>query len=308
MGSVGVVFLCLTLLAVSASAQVDNRLEAYTGRNATGYLAPIVDAFRSNLNSALFYSAYVPPKGFHVSLEFNVMATVFGEDSRTFWATTEGDFRPVKVVKAPTVVGDPSAVYVTGDASTQFAFPGGFDVNEMYLTCPQVRVGSWKGTELVGRLILYDTGSSELGRLGVWGAGLRHSVSQYLPGVAPFDIALAAMWQHGELKNGEGQKVLDSELATFAVHSGVTAGPVYPYAGLSVAWYRMAVRYQFDAGSGLEPVALDFDTEAGLQLTLGLSYRVHFMAAFAEYDVARQNSLAAGVSVGFPFSSRSVTE
>jgi hypothetical protein len=293
-------------LAAPASAQVDDRLEAYTGRNATGYMAPFVDGFRSNLNSGLFHTARISG-GFSISLEFNVAATLFSEESRTFLATTEGGFEPETTVEAPTVVGDPDAVYVTGDSALVFVFPGGFDVDHMYLSCPQLRVGSWRGTEVVGRLILYDTGSTEVGRLGVWGVGVRHSVSQYLERLAPVDVALAGMWQHAELHNDDDQDVLDSELATLAVHGGVALGSMYPYAGLSVSWHSMAIRYRFDdVDAG--PIELDFSSNGDLQLTLGVSYEVGFVAAYGEYNLASEHSVAAGLSVRFPFSNRSVTQ
>jgi hypothetical protein len=298
------VLLCLAG-AVPAGAQVDDRLEAYTGRNAAGYLAPLVDAFRSNLNSGLFHSARIERGGFHVGLEFNVMSTFFGEDSRTFLAVTESGFSPEQRVEAPTVVGDPNAVFVTGTASTMFAFPGGFDVDHMYLSCPQLRIGSWKGTEVVGRLILFDTGSLDVGRLGVWGAGLRHSVSQYFPALAPVDLAVAGMWQHAQLDNDDAEDVVDSELYTLAVHSGVALGSLYPYAGLAIDWYRFDVHYEVD---GTAPVDLAFRADENFQLTLGVSYRVGFMAAYGEYSIADQNSLAAGLSINFPFSDRSVTQ
>jgi len=307
LGSVGVVCLCLSI-AGPVRAQVDDRLSAYTGKNASGYLAPLIDAFRSNLNAGLFHTARVAPSGFHVSLELNVMSTFFDEDSRTFMAVTEGDFRPVQEKEAPTIVGDTEAVIVEGDASTQFAFPGGFDVDNIYFTAPQLRLGSWKGTEAVGRLILYDTGSEALGRLGVWGAGFRHSVSQYFEGMAPVDLALAGMWQHAELHNEEDQDVLDNELYTVALHSGVDLGGFYPYAGVSVSWNRLDVRYEVDDVNGTEPIVLAFDHNTELQMTLGVSYRVGFIAGYGEYNVAAQNSLAAGLSVNFPFSNRSVTQ
>lgn len=307
LGSVAVVLMFFGLAGV-ARAQVDDRLDAYTGRNATGYMAPLVDGFRSNLNSGLFHNAYVAPNGFHVSLEFSVMSTFFGEDSRTFLATTESGFTPQTTVPAPTVVGDGSAVYVEGDSALEYAFPGGFDVDNMYLSCPQLRVGSWRGTEAVVRLILYDTGSTEVGRLGVWGAGVRHSVSQYFPEIAPVDVSVAAMWQHAELHNESDQNVLESELATVAMHSSLALGSMVPYAGLSIAWSTMAIRYRFDDIAGAGPLQLDFSSNADLQLTLGVSYQVGFIAAYGEYNVASENSLAAGLSVQFPFSNRSVTQ
>jgi len=208
-------------------------------------------------------------------------------------------------VDAPTVIGDPNAVFVMGEAATMFAFPGGFDVDNMYLSCPQLRIGSWKGTEAVGRLILYDTGNEDIGSLGVWGGGVRHSLSQYFAGMAPVDLAVAGMWQHARLSTIGGLDIVDSDLYTLALHSGVALGPMYTYAGVAIDWYRFGVHYELD---GIDPIDLSFQANEDFQLTLGASYRVGFVAAFGEYNFADQNTLAAGLSVNFPFTSRSVTQ
>lgn len=294
-------------LAGAAGAQVDERLAAYTGRNAKGYLAPLVDAFRSNLNSALFYSAYVPTKGFYVSLEVNAMGTFFDEDSRTFVATTEGDFLPEQSTEAPTVIGDNDAVYVEGNAATQFAFPGGFDVDNIWFACPQVRVGSWKGTEALGRFILYDTSVSELGSLTVWGAGLRHSISQYIEGMRPVDLSVSVTGQRAQLETDDSQDVLQARIVSAGVQTGIALGGMYPYGGLSANWYEMDVRYEFETDSELEPIELDYRYDVEFQMTLGIAYRLSGITAYGEYNLSDQNCLAGRLSVTFPFNSRSTT-
>jgi hypothetical protein len=304
---VGVALVFLTL-GSTAQGQVDDRLEAYTGRNATGYLAPLVDAFRSNLNSGLFHSAYVPVNGFHVGLEVNIMSTFFGDDSRTFLATTEAGFQPETTVKAPTVIGDKDAVIVDGDANTMFAFPGGFDVDNIYFSCPQITVGSWKGTELVGRLILFDTGIADLGRLSVWGGGIRHSLSQYIARLKPVDLAIAAYWQDADMVNDDDEKVIDSRLSTISLQSGMRLNGFYPYLGVSVNWWKMDLTYGFDEDPDTAPSQVGFRTDGDFQMTLGVSYQVGFVAAYGEYNLARQDTVAAGLSVNFPFSNRSVTQ
>lgn len=301
------VVLLVVAHAVTAGAQIDERLAAYTGRNAKGYLAPLVDAFRSNLNAGLFHSAYVPPSGFYVSLEVNAMATFFDDDDRTFMATTEGDFLPEQTVEAPTVVGDNDAVFVDGIAGTQFAFPGGFEVDNIWFACPQLRIGSWKGTEALGRLILYDTGMSELGDLTVWGVGLRHSISQYIERVHPVDLALSVNWQSAEVENEDSQGVLHAQSVSASLHSGVALGAMYPYGGLSVDWFDMGVDYRFEDDTGLEPFQLDYQYDAAFQLTLGIAYQVRGLAAYGEYNLAAQNSVAVGLSVTFPFKSKGAT-
>ena len=69
----------------------------------------------------------------------------------------------------------------------------------------------------------------------------------------------------------------------------------------------MDVNYRFDE-PGLDPIALGFQSNGDFQLTVGVSYQVAFVAAYGEYNLAAQSSVAAGLSVNFPFSDRSVTQ
>ena len=304
----GVVIVSLVLAHASPlRAQVDERLAAYTGRNAKGYLEPLVSAFRSNLNAGLFTTAYVPRRDLYVSLELVAMATFFSEDSRTFMATTEGDFLPVTTVEAPTVVGDNEAVYVDGVAGTQYAFPGGFDIDNIWFGAPQLRVGSIFGTEAIGRLILYDTGIEELGDLTVWGVGIRHSVSQYIERMHPVDAALAVTYQAGDLVNEGGNRVLKSSVLSASLHTGIALGGIYPYMGLTVNRFDLDLHYEFEEDWDLAPINLNFEYEEELQLTLGISYRLGVFAAYGEYNWASQNSLATGLCVTVPSNSRSAT-
>jgi hypothetical protein len=305
----GVAVMLLASMPVppAVAQSVDERLAAYTGRNAKGYVAPLVDAFRSNINSGLFHAADIPPRGFYVSLEVNAMATFFGDDSRTFTATTEGDFLPEQSAEAPTLVGDNAAVFVDGEAGTQFAFPGGFNIDNVWFACPQVRVGSWRGTEALGRLILYDTGVSELGGLTVWGAGVRHSVSQYIASMHPFDLAVAVLYQDAWLEDEHGQSVVTSDVWSASAQSGVALDNLYPYFGVTVNWFDLGVDYEFEEDIPLDPIRLDFEYDTEFQLTLGMAYRVGGFSAYGEYNFADQSSLAAGLSVTLPFNGRSAT-
>jgi len=291
------------MLAAATPSSAQDLLDVYTGPNANGYVAPLVDAFRSNLNAGWFHTAHIEPGGFHVGLEFVGMTTNFDDASRTFMARTDQGVDD-KYVRVPTIVGDPEAVYTTGYASTIYAFPGGFDLSNWYLSAPQLRIGNWRGTEAMVRAIFYNTGNRDVGTIGVYGGGLRHSISQYFPALAPLDIAIAGMWQHSRLRTTQDLDIVNSNLYTVALHTGMALGPVYPYAGIGVDWYRFGVHYELD---GFEPIDLKFKSDHDIQYTLGASYRVGFVAAYGEYNFADQNTLAAGLSLNYPFSSRSVT-
>ena len=197
LAALGCVVLVL-IASIPASAQIGDAISACTGDNAEGYLEPLARAIGANLNSALFHSAHVPEGGLHVSLELGMMAVLFSDDDETFSATTEMGFSPETTVEASTVVGPTGSIIVDGDGGTAFAFPGGFDLASFALAAPQLRIGSFKGTEALIRYMVFDTGDVEIGDVDLQGYGLRHSISQYFPGL-PVDIAAGIMYQRFKL-------------------------------------------------------------------------------------------------------------
>lgn len=295
--SLAVLGCALTVLAaaLTASAQIEDQISAYTGVNAEGYLGPLAQAVGADLNSGLFHSAYIPEDGFHVSLETGLMAVLFSDDDATFMATTELGFSPETTVEAPTVVGPGDAVVVEGDLGTAFAFPGGFDLTSFALAAPQIRVGSVRGTEALFRYIAVDAGDVEVGNVSLFGVGLRHSVSQYMT-EPPVDIAAGFMYQSFKL----GDELIDATAFTFGVQasrrfpSGFAV--IEPYAGLSYDYFQMDVSYD---DQDENPIALEFDADSGIHLTLGLHAQAAVLSLYGEYNLASQSGFAFGMGFGF---------
>ena len=139
------------LTAVPVLAQIEDALSAYTGVNAEGYMQPLVNAVGADLNDGFFYNAYIPQSGVRFSFELVAMSVIFADEDKTFQAMTEGGFLPQSTFTAPTICGDTKATTVTGQGGTQFAAPGGFDLNSFALAVPQLRIGSLRGTEALVR-------------------------------------------------------------------------------------------------------------------------------------------------------------
>jgi hypothetical protein len=288
-----------------ASAQIEDRLDAYTGRNATGYLGPLAEALGTNLNSGLFHSAYIPEDGFHVSLELAFTTVFFGDDSRYFKATTEGGFTPEQSEVAPTVVGPTESVWLIGDAGTAFAFPGGFDVDNFPIAVPQLRVGAWRGTEAVLRVLVLDTGVPVIRDVNLFGFGARHSLSRYFLDGLPVDLAVAGFWQRAKIKDDD-QDVITSNAFSVAIQGSRTYGAVTPYAAVGLDWFDLALSYEFRSFSSDEAIELSFDTGAYVHYTLGFSYGFSFVNAYGEYNLANQNALSVGLAFQYTSSDRSV--
>jgi hypothetical protein len=288
------------LLAVPVSfAQIEDQLSSYTGANGEGYLQPLADAFEADLNDGLFHSAHIPVMGLNVSLEFRVMAVMFGDDDRTFNAVTEGGFVPEQTVQAPTVVGSGDAKIVTGDGGTQFAFPGGFNLNSFAIAVPQLRVGSIRGTQALIRYFAMNTGDVELGNISLIGIGVRHSISQYLAPLFPVDIAGGFFWQSFSLgENSLGDDLISTSAFSIGVQASKRFVVLEPYGGLSLDTFSMDVKYESDALGSTNTIDLDFGSSTNLHLTLGLGLNFTYAKGFFEYNVAGQNSFSFGIALG----------
>jgi hypothetical protein len=296
----------LVLYANIASAQIQEQLQAYAGRNASGYLGPLVEALGTDLNSGLFHSAHIPRDGFHVGFELALTTVFFGDDDRTFMATTEGDFAPEQSLVAPTVVGPTNIVFAKGDANTKFLFPGGFDVDNFPFAVPQLRVGSWHGTEAVLRFLVFDTGHADLGDLSVYGFGARHSISQYFGDRFPADLALGVLWQSVSLgDNFLGDDLMASDAYSVGVNASRAFGDMTTYTGLAIDWYSMDVTYGFSSDPD-DIIELSLESDSAVHFTFGFSYSLAFVDAYGEYNLANQNALSVGLAFQYTSSDRSV--
>lgn len=294
-----VVLLCS---ALPASAQLNDQLSAYTGENAEGYLDPLASAFGAALNDAFFYSAAIPTASLRISLEFPVMGVIFGDDDRTFSATTEGGFYPQTTTnKAPTIVGSGEAYEVSGDGGTSYAFPGGLDLNSFGLVVPQLRVGGILGTEAVIRWVGFDANTdSELGKISLFGLGLRHSISQYLPSL-PLELAAGFMWQTFSVgENDSGDDLISTDALTFGVQASkpVPAGlfTLEPFAGLAFDTFSMNVNYKSDITG--DTIDVDFSRDNTVHLTLGAGLSLPVAHVHGAWNFASQNSFDFGLSLG----------
>jgi len=296
--------LCLAvvaLVATPASAQLNDQLSSYTGVNAEGYLQPLADAFGASLNDAYFYSAHIPRAALRISLEFPVMGVIFGDDDRTFSARTEGGFSPETTTDAPTIVGDGEAKIIPGDGGTQYAFPGGFDLNSFGLVVPQLRVGGVMGTEGILRFVAFNAGDdAELGDIKLFGLGVRHSISQYISDF-PLELAAGFMWQTFKVgENDSGDNLISSNAFSFGVQASRAFGAglisLEPFAGLSFDTFSMNVNYHSDVTG--DDIDLDFNTDTTAHLTVGAGLNLPIAHVFGAFNAASQSSFNFGLALG----------
>jgi hypothetical protein len=288
---------------VSAQQLLEQQLSAYTGKNGSAYVAPLVDAFNADLNAGLFHSAHISRAGLRLSLEFRFMSVYFTDKDRTFLATTEGNFRPEQTVEVPTVVGSSGAVYVEGEGGTRYAFPGGFDLDSFPIIVPQLRIGSVYGTEMLARYFAFNPGNIGFGALNLYGFGLRHSISHHIGARIPVALAAGIFWQRFSMgRNERGDDLVTAEAFTAGLQVSKRIGELEPYASIAYDALLMDVEYVarlpnvIDETFEYDDVEFSFNSSKNFHVTLGMAFHLAFMSAHGEYNIGGQNSLSFGLA------------
>lgn len=287
--------LFLMLLASPLSAQIEDHLSAYLGKNAEGYLDPLASAMGTTLNGGLWRSGHIPKTGLNIAIEFPMVGLYFNDDDRYFTGTTEAGFSPETTARVPTVIGPTEAVIVDGDGGTSFAFPGGLDIGSFAIVAPQIRIGAVFGTEAMARFIAFKIGDSELGDVMLAGFGVRHSLSQYMGAEPPVDLAASFYWQDFKLgENTNGDDLSRTKTWSLGAQASRKLGAVLnPYAGLYYNSYKADIKYTSEASGTPEDVEISFDN-GFVQLTLGLELNLWIFNVWGEYNLASHQSFGAG--------------
>jgi len=285
----------LTLLAPPLSAQIEDHLSAYLGKNAEGYLDPLVSAMGTTLNGGIWRSGHIPRAGFSIAVEFPMAGLYFSDDDRYFTGTTEMGFSPETTARVPTVIGPTEAVIVDGDGGTSFAFPGGLDIGSFAIVAPQIRVGAVMGTEAMVRFIGFKIGDSELGDVLLAGFGVRHSLSQYMGPEPPVDLAASFFWQSFKLgENSNGDDLSRTKTWSLGAQASRKFGSVLnPYAGLYYNSFEADIKYTSEASGDPEDVEISFD-DGFVQFTFGLELDLWIFNVWGEYNLAERQSFGAG--------------
>jgi len=289
-----------TVLPAFADTAVQNQVSVYSGANAVGYLQPLANAFGAALNSSFGYSAFIPKASFHISLEAPVMGVIFEDEDKTFMATPENGFTPDDPHSVPTVVGDGSAVTVSGGGGAQFAFPGGLDLNSFGLVVPQLRIGAVMGTEALVRWGAFDQSDSDVGKIDLFGIGGRHSLSQYMGEKPLLDLAVSAMWQRVTVgDNGQGGDFVNTKAMSIGLQASKRAPVGFltfePYAG--VAWESFDADISYENTDGdLEDVSLDGGND--MRFTIGAGFNFVAGHLWADYNFADTNNFSFGLALG----------
>ncbi len=176
------------------------------------------------------------------------------------------------------------------------------DLPLLPLAAPQLSVGTVYGTELAIRFLPSIKINDDLGEFSYFGIGVNHNVGQWIPTPIPVDISVGIFTQ--SLKVGDFFK---SSAFQFGVFAGKTFGAgvfsVSPYLGLSMESSSMEVSYDFKsstpAGDVTVPIKFELEGENSFRLRIGTSFNIAVLKIFVDYNLAKYNSVSAGIGFGF---------
>ncbi|MEE9431233.1 MAG: DUF6588 family protein, partial [Melioribacteraceae bacterium] len=219
------------------------------------------------------------------------MTAFIADDAKTFQAKTGEFFNPSTTVEAPTIFGSTEGSSVDGISGTSFSFPGGLSLSKLPLVVPQLTIGSVMGTDATIRFISLNV-DNNIGELNVFGIGLRHSISQYLP-LVPVDISAGIYYQSFDVGD------LVKANSTFLSLQGSYALPIVTfYGGLGYETSSMDIKYQSGNNSD-EEIEFNLNSENNIRLTLGAALKLAVLLLNVDYNIGNQNVLVLGL--GFEF-------
>ncbi len=292
---VSLLMLLVAIPTLGLAAQIEDSLDHYTGENAKGYLNPLKEGFGGALQAGMYRSAAIPKTGFQIDLDVKIGMVKFGDSDKTFTAKAESGFvGPTDTAKAPTVVGSENAVTLVGDGGAQFVFPGGLNMSSIGVPVPQLTVSGLMGSQLLVRWISIKTGDSDVGDIKLFGIGVRHSISQYIP-ACPVDIAAGGTWQSLKV----GSNLIDSHGLSIGAQASKKYSVLEPYAGIAIDRFSMSVDYDYKSGGGeTVPIHVDLGSNSNAHLSGGLGINLGLLHLYGEVGTAGRTILSTGFSVG----------
>jgi len=310
----------LLVLSSLANAQdLGGTLGKVAGPYGQAYVTPAVNAIGMDLNSGLFHTANVGgalPFGLKLYIGVQVGGAFVPSSDKSFnlgyndsvYVPTYGRVASHDtVINAPTVFGssdkgimtetytDPlTHLTVTREDST---IAGLKSLSIAPLPIPQVGLGSLFGTDVMVRY-LPPIKISNYGKVQLFGWGLRHSISQYIP-LIPIDIAVQLGFQNLSVKDTAGNNVF--KLSTFAANLEVskTLAILTIYGGLQMESSKVDINYSFTPPGTSQPVPISFSLNGKnkFRALLGLDLGLGPLTINGDYSVGAVNAVNAGLGV-----------
>jgi hypothetical protein len=285
----------LFLISRFSFGQVDDRFSFLGASEIKNFGKPLVTSFGMGMNSCSYYSAHIS-KTFGFSIGIRGMMILIPDDQKTFTPNLPtGYFSTNGNEQTATFFGENGGIYAGPQGI--ITYPSGINESAVPLIFPQATV-SFMGTEL---LLRYVPLKIETESITLFGIGVRHSISQYIP-LFPIDLAVGILYNKFTI----GDIVKSSNLA-FNAEASRSFGLFTAYGGLQYESSSLTFSYEIkqDPFSGNPEivkggkVSADVDGDNKVRMTIGGALSLGLLIINADYSIGSQSVASTGLTFEF---------
>ncbi len=290
----GILAFLLTMNTSYSQNTFEDAIKQLSSDNVKGYLQPLLDGFGANLNSGYMGSASMKT-GLHLRLHIIGMATVVGDKEKTYNATPPQPFSQSEVETA-TIFGGRGAI-VTGPGGLQYQFQNG-QINTSWIpfVVPQLTFGNVFGTQGVIRFAQVSE-RENVPEISLFGFGVRHSISRYLPHV-PVDLAAGLFYQTFSVGD-----IMEAKTTAFTAQVSKSFQMLTLYGGLQYESSSVDLSYTYTGplppgDTSDRNISLSLKGENNLRLSAGFGLSLGVLFLQADVNLGKVTVLSAGLGVG----------
>ena len=282
----------LLFLATTGYAQSDleKTLQQFNATDVKGYIQPLADLFGANMNAGMFHSAEIPT-GFHLSLELVGMGSSVGDNQKNYTLNSPAGFNPATFSTATMFGGKRDSVVDTKTSLKYFGIADGFVNTSIFpLGAPQLTIGNIYGTRAIIRFIATPS-IKAFPSATLWGLGLQHSISQYVPAI-PLDVAAHVFYS--QFRFGD---LVDFNGTSIGVEASKSLSILRVYGGL--AWEKSNMEVKYTPTLLASPlVDITMNGANNFRATVGLGLHIVFFSVFADANFGSVTNFSAGIGFG----------
>ncbi len=277
-----------------AQSELENALVQYNAETVQGYVQPIADLYSANINAGFYHTAAIPTAGLHIEFSFVGMGSIVGNDQETYMANAPQGFDP-STFETATIFGD-QGMLIT-DESTGLQYRGSDGILNTSIFAQgvlQLGVGYVFGTEAILRYLPSPSlANDKFPETTLFGVGVRHSVTQYIPN-SPVDVAAGVFYNR--LKVGE---IIDFNSVAVGAQASKSFSALTLYGGLQ--WENSTMNLSFmssDVTATSPLVDLDLDGDNAVRLTLGTHLTLAIVHLFVDANFGSITNFSGGIGIG----------
>ncbi len=283
------------LTARPAFSQIEDRLAQLGKDNVADYIRPFVTSLGTAMNSNGYYSADIST-GLSLAVSFRGMYILIPEDQKSFTPTfTQPGYNASK--PTATVYGEKGAAYAGPEG--YIVMPPGINQSSIPVAYPQVSA-SLMGTQVLIRY-LPPTPIADNNDLSIFGFGVAHSISQYIP-LFPIDLAVQFLYNRVEVSD-----IMKLNNVAFNVHASKTLGPLTPYLGIQYEKTNLDLNYTIkgEPQSGdpairtNQTISASVEGDNNFRATVGAALKLAVIVFNADFSISSQPIVSGGLTFAF---------